>query len=154
MDKTDFSERFLLLRNGACCGIIKQQSWESNMLIVLSPSGSVIDIYYEGNNHKGKTKFARTSFQPAIQRILSFRNAFAVQPFHCKRFTQQSPLSTEAVSTWHLCPSLPNPSNTDLYLCPLSRRILAVTDQYIAEDDNCIEYPIKGPDVAYSYPTR
>lgn len=151
--KEQFEQRLILLRSGACCAIIKQPD-SSKLYLVLSSSGAFVQIHFQGNQFKHLTRFVPSRFEESVKKLLDFRNEFAAEPFLCKRF--QSKQQDQA--RYPVVPSrIEIPASTvgdsKLFVCPLSRRISVLTEHVISADDNCIEYPIRGVEIANSYST-
>lgn len=144
----EFKQRIILLHNGVCCLVSKQPD-SSNLFLILSPSGAYARIYFQGNQYQHLTRFVPVRFEESIKQLLKFRNTFSDQPFLCKRFhstgtetSDMSPnVSTQCVE-YH---------SWKLHVCPLLRRISLFKDYCINTDDNCIEYPIRGVDLARSH---
>jgi len=153
--KDQYKERLLLLKNQACCAVIRVSS-TSNMYIVLSPTGAYVHIYFQGNVFQHMTRFTPVRFQADVETLLNFRNMFADKPYLCTRFHNVCGGKNDADMTdlgqtkpnWRRIPT--SSQQNILSVCPFQKRLCIKREVYVTEDSNCLEIPIRGTELARS----
>jgi hypothetical protein len=150
-----YKERFLLLRNNACCAILKIDEI-SVVYLVLSPCGAFVHIYSHGNVFKHLTRFVPNKFYEIVSKVLVFRNSFCTTPFLCNRYASSPHQETmypvhkwQEVVTKNVGDIYPADS-LKLYLCPFKQRLCEIRQYYVNVSDNCVEYPLDGLEVGLS----